>query len=617
MLIVETYQNSDPTGLPVLSRRIERLGESTEECVKDVKCLIPGQLNVYADKFLEGNADYQFAFTMFEATRIPEDWVKTINKKVGHVLVPHDYSRQAFIDSGVTRPVSVVPLAYERYERTKPYIAPKRDETMIIGILGVPVARKNVEMFIDAIAEANVRGANVVVHMHAPYMAYKGHMREFMNKKFVDVSTGVKTKDELREWFSSIHAYAFPSSGEGWSFTPREAMHMGIPTIVSDITAHDDIVDSDTVISIPTCGDKPAFYEFLRGNLGEWKRIRKEDMVNAILEARERIGKDDALTEGASQFVQSSYSWDEVLNNIRMHVEPKRIIVCPSYGTKCGIAEYTKKMVSHMPDTIVVRTIEEAAKYARTGNIEDIHVQHEFSFFRTGVFAHQLAKIKDVQKTVTIHTMGNETMMNAILEPFDRKFVLGSAMKNIAPKDVQLLKMPGNEPDHIESDINGPVGTYGFIHPQKGYKHVAEATKIAKKRYKVLGSLRPQNPEWGESLKQAHVDHTDEFLSWARIRKELAGCSMLVFYYDPIKYSYASASIMEAATLGIPIITSDSGVFDDLSECTLQVPSQDPEALAEAIRTLCSDKEERERLVSKMDDYLEEHSWQKTVQQFL
>ncbi len=36
----------------------------------------------------------------------------------------------------------------------------------------------------------------------------------------------------------SQNCYAYPSSGEGWSFTPRESLFLGVPTVVSAIPVH-------------------------------------------------------------------------------------------------------------------------------------------------------------------------------------------------------------------------------------------------------------------------------------------------------------------------------------------------------------------------------------------
>lgn len=624
MFIAETYTNGDPTGLPTLSRRIEQMGPLAKTCIPGQKTLVPGQLNVYKDSFLENNLDYQFSLTMFEATRIQQEWVDIMNHKVGEVIVPHEYSKKAFEDSGVNRPVHVVPLAFEKYERTAPYIPPSDTEPMVIGILGVPVRRKNVEIFIDAVREANARGANAVVRLHAPYFAYVGHYEEkFKDLPFLETTTGFKTREELREWFSSIHAYAFPSSGEGWSFTPREAMYMGIPTIISDIEAHDDLIDSGAVIPIKSSDNIPAYYEFAQGNIGEWREIKKEDMVESILRAREMMGTSDLdrLRMEAKAFVENAYSWEKVFNGIRGVVEPTNVVVLPSLGTRCGIAQYTKRMVEHMDTTKIVKTMDDAVREIQTGNVKDIHVQHEFSFFTAEKLAEEMAKLQgfDVQKTVTLHTAGDRKMTQDVLKHFDRRFVLGSAVSqkaNDSGYSTEVIHMPGPDPSHVQVDPDGPVGTFGLIHPQKGYKYVVEATELAQKSYRVAGWLRPEMPTWGEGLEKPHVEHINEFLPWLDIRKAMSGCSMLVFYYHDLPFTYVSASIMDAASLGIPIITSDARAFSELDGCVLKVPSKSPSLLADAIMELSDNKELREQLVTSMDAYLTEHSWKRAAKRF-
>ncbi|MEZ4548823.1 MAG: hypothetical protein R3B51_14430 [Thermodesulfobacteriota bacterium] len=58
------------------------------------------------------------------------------------------------------------------------------------------------------------------------------------------MDAGDVDEDGTSEWYAGLSCYVFPSSGEGWSFTPRESLYLGIPTLITDIPVHDELVRS-------------------------------------------------------------------------------------------------------------------------------------------------------------------------------------------------------------------------------------------------------------------------------------------------------------------------------------------------------------------------------------
>ncbi len=58
-------------------------------------------------------------------------------------------------------------------------------------------------------------------------------------------------RDEYLEFLQSLDCYVLLSRGEGFSITPREAMALGVPCILSNNTAHKTICDSGYVSWVP------------------------------------------------------------------------------------------------------------------------------------------------------------------------------------------------------------------------------------------------------------------------------------------------------------------------------------------------------------------------------
>ena len=74
----------------------------------------------------------------------------------------------------------------------------------------------------------------------------------------------------------------FFSSAEGWSFTPRESLSLGVPTVLSEIPVHADLTCSRFCTAIPVRGSEPATYE--GGVYGAWDRVEVDDIARAVMD---------------------------------------------------------------------------------------------------------------------------------------------------------------------------------------------------------------------------------------------------------------------------------------------------------------------------------------------
>ena len=128
-----------------------------------------------------------------------------------------------------------------------------QNKRFTIGFLGVPVKRKNLELIIKAIDKLSL---NITLKLHISHYYDWLQPINFPNDEKFDVSYGYKDNDALNEWYSSLDAYIFPSSGEGWSFTPRESLSLEIPTIISNCLVHQELEDYCESIKLPITKDK-------------------------------------------------------------------------------------------------------------------------------------------------------------------------------------------------------------------------------------------------------------------------------------------------------------------------------------------------------------------------
>lgn len=620
MFVLNAHKN-DPSGLGIVARMAAALGNVVEDAKSaGGKILVPGRPDTHKELVAEGRRNY--IWTTFESTQIPQDWVDELNTKYEEVYVPHQSIRTAFKSSGVNVPIQVVHQGYTKYERTRDYEPwDMQNGVLRIGILGVPTQRKNLIHLFSAIEKLSVGykiDAKLVVH--APWLVT--HRQEILqHSPFVELTTGTKTDDEIAEWYSGLHAYIYPSSGEGWSFTPREAMYMGIPTIVSDIDVHRELNDSGFAHPIKSDVWEDAYYEFLNGTCGQWKRYTVDDILQSLLGFVENYGSFVEKMWKQHEWIRGKYVWESAIAKLKSEIEPKHLMFCPTKYQACGINTYTTELLPFLPDTKYISSYDEAHEWIQGGGIQSIHVQHEFGIFNTQEL-NQHASRWTCKKKITLHNVADDSnTMCTLTQWFDVVFVLNRKSAKCTPKAQYVPHGTSLPIDNDSNLVPKTIGTFGFIHLQKGYQYIVDAAESAGFTTIIVGRLNRKNNRvmelYNSHIKdRASVTHHDGFFHYDQVMGYLKDCSLLVYYYQDDSAIYTSGSILHAARLGIPIITSDSVVFSDFERCVYKVPQNDVKALREAILSVSSDDRMQNMLVDNFRQYLIDNQWSKIARNF-
>jgi glycosyltransferase involved in cell wall biosynthesis len=278
--VLKTYDGPPQDGLSGVYDLVRPLGPEVADtsALRGRKVIVAGAPFLYADRLSPANTN--IAFTTFETSAPPAHWVDAINRHYHHCAVPHDRVRRAFAAAGVAVPLHVVPQGFAR--RPTPPPAP-RIGGPVIGFNGVPVRRKNLGALYAAcrMLAPSVPGLRLAVHVAAWYDWLNPHEWGAMRRDPMVIWTeGRLTDAEMGAWYAGLDCYAYPSRAEGWSFTPRESLFHGVPTLVSGIEMHRDMIESGFCAEIPSRGPEPALYE--AGVFGDWDRIDPEDIAEAL-----------------------------------------------------------------------------------------------------------------------------------------------------------------------------------------------------------------------------------------------------------------------------------------------------------------------------------------------
>ena len=254
ILILNTYQhNQQDEGLSVVYHSIKTLGKivSDTSMEKNKIVFVAGLCISYLDKLSKNNRN--IIYTTYEFYPLPNFWKSPLHFFDG-IIVPHSGVKDMFIKSGIKKPIYIVQQSYPiRHFLTNM----NNNKYFTLGFLGVPVKRKNLDLLIQSIIQLSKQIPHIILKIH---ISKKNSLHlpnvDINENKYIQVSYGYKTNEEIDEWYSSLNAYIFPSSGEGWSFTPRETLSLGIPTIISNCIVHQDLKDFCSMIELPITIEK-------------------------------------------------------------------------------------------------------------------------------------------------------------------------------------------------------------------------------------------------------------------------------------------------------------------------------------------------------------------------
>lgn len=223
------------------------------------------------DKLLSiKNPGIKYAYSMTEYTQVPRDWVTQLNKYFDAVLVPDKFLIRVYKNSGVKIPVFVLPLPVKLDDFLDIPDKITKNTPFVFGCSAAFYKRKNHTLLIEAFAQEFLNDPNVILKLHGRYGDYKTLEEKIkeLNITNIEIINKSFSRDEYINFFINLDSYVFIPKGEGYSITPREALAIGIPCILSNNTTHKTICESNTVYAVDSNKLEPAFSEAANQSIG-------------------------------------------------------------------------------------------------------------------------------------------------------------------------------------------------------------------------------------------------------------------------------------------------------------------------------------------------------------
>ncbi|MBC9913411.1 glycosyltransferase [Chitinophaga varians] len=316
IVVLETYPSKEAAydGLSGLFNEVRPVGPIVPDTshLSGASVLVCGIPTLYQERITARNTN--MIFTTFESDNLPQEWITAINQ-YQYCIVPHEAVKQMYLNAGIRIPVSVVHNGYRRYPRKKRTLD---NQHFHVGFLGIPVTRKNLDKLYEACKElqqTNIPELKLHIHVASFYDWLDTRPFEEMQKApFVSWTTGKHDADWVSDWYHRLSCYIFPSSGEGWSYTPRESMYLAVPTIISNIPTHRELAESGFCKVIPSAGRETANFN---GSIhGTWDLITAAGIKDAITDVYNRRQHFETLAGAGAEWIENKWRNEEISRDI-------------------------------------------------------------------------------------------------------------------------------------------------------------------------------------------------------------------------------------------------------------------------------------------------------------
>ena len=202
-----------------------------------------------ADVFKGVEGRVRAGWTMLEVSGLPEEWVDGCNAMT-EVWVPSSFNRETFVDSGVRRPVHVMPLGVDVHYFNPGITAFRPSPRYTFLSVFEWGERKGAELLLQAYADEFKASEDVLLLLSVYNRDRAIDVRHEVARALPSSSPPVVVMvnpefaaSQMAALYRSADCFVLPSRGEGWGMPVLEAMACGLPAIATQWSAMADFLD--------------------------------------------------------------------------------------------------------------------------------------------------------------------------------------------------------------------------------------------------------------------------------------------------------------------------------------------------------------------------------------
>jgi glycosyltransferase involved in cell wall biosynthesis len=560
--------------------------------------------------------DDLFVNTMWESSQLPASWAPQLNQ-ARTVIVPTRFVARLCKEAGVDVPVEVIPEGVDpavyHFERRPAH------EGLTTLMVATMIDRKNSAVGVAAWKRAFEHDPTARLVIKSRFQ-YGNFTSDDPRIAFVDANEGTRG---IARWYRNADVLLALGS-EGFGLPLVEGMATGLPAIaLSSEGQGDTCEDADGLVLAvePRTWnrvDEPAF-----GACGVHGVPSVEDVADRLRWVDTHRDEARELGRAAAEWVPRHRNvWAKgpaVLDVMERRVRPKRplrtlhALWVPSWGDRCGIAQYTANLVESLPEAHVTREPPDLRA------VRLLHVEHEPSLLADG----ELQRMVHEARSRGIPVVVNQHAVAPVARAWERDADL---LLSTNPAGAALLRerWPSKWVEHVPHGCptwfpprkrrrGRVIGAFGFLEGHKGFWELLEALpRIAGAELLLFSYAKDTQADeaFTEASRGLPVRRVSAYLPEEEVARRLAAeADVLVFWYRPTAYASTSGAARVGLATGVPVLTSATGLFADLRDVTYQ-----PHDLIEGVERLLEDAQLRKRLTSAAREFCNTNSWPRVAE---
>ncbi len=280
------------------------------------------------DAFHKNSGSYRIGFSMLEVTGIPDDWVQQCNL-MDEVWVPSHFNLETFRNSGVTKPIHVIPLGIDpdyfhpaiktrRFSERFTFLSVfewgerKAPDVLIRAYCAAFSDRDDVLLVLKTDnRDGDVNVAQQIAALGLPPNA----------PKIVLLYNQELPGYQLGSLYRAADCFVTATRGEGWGMPILEAMACGLPTIATAWSAQTEFMHEEICFPVRAARLIPAIAKCPYYAGFEWADPDFEHLVHQLRYVYEHRAAARDVGQRAAAVVAREWSWDRAAAKIIARLE--------------------------------------------------------------------------------------------------------------------------------------------------------------------------------------------------------------------------------------------------------------------------------------------------------
>jgi len=627
----------------------------------------------------------------WEESKFPKEYVELFNSRLTTLLTMSNYVSKVMKTSGIYTPTFSTGLVADNLLKikSKPFSFELPDAFKLLHISSA-FPRKGLDILLESFDEliqsTNIEISLIIKTFPNPHNRVLEDLQrlDFKVDTYLEENITLYAKNGyqillinkdidqsyIKYLYENSDLLVAPSLGEGFGLPMAEAMLHELPVLTTAYGGQSDFCNEETSWHIDFDFAFAQTHFSIPNSIWQLpKGVHLKEQIQKIyhLSSLEKQAK----IKRAKEFILANYTQERVAQKINtilsttQEQKEQKIALFSTYNTRCGIAKYSKYLISSFKDKVTIfanieksqNTEEDSANIFRlwqdsrdTKDIEKLKqnilkhkinsliVQYNFSFIslqaleellffckkhtiQTHIFLHST---KDVQ---TPHYKDSFSSIAQSLQEATRIYIHTLQDLNYL-KDFGIYKNTSLFPHGVDSTIvlekkqnatTPIIATFGFLLPQKGILELIDIAELLHKRATkvkllLLNSIHPApiskelQSQLLEKIQNSPIKEyirlESDFLDEEVILEHLTNADKIIFPYKNTQES-SSAAVRFGILSQNEVITTPLSIFEDVKAITTQSPSSTIEDIANTIEKSLQTKFDN----TKQKEWIKENSW--------